>query len=45
MGRNVLKIVFNEVQGQRTNIQTVETKKTHVQLTVFAINAFDFSHT
>ncbi len=43
MGRNVLKIVFNEVQGQRTNLQTVETKK--AQLTVFAINAFDFSHT
>ena len=36
MGENVLKIVLNEVQGQGTNIQTVENlqlkKTTHSQL-------------
>jgi ribosomal protein L2 len=36
MGGNVLKIVLNEVQGQGTNIQTVENfqlkKTTHSQL-------------
>ncbi len=45
---NVLKIVFNEVRGQQTNFQTVETKSIEkiktTQLTVFA-NAFDSSHT
>ncbi len=45
MGRNVLKIVFIEVRGQRTNIQTVEVETKKTQRTVFAINAFDFSHT
>ena len=48
MGENVLKIVLNEVQGQGTNIQTVENfqlkKTTQLTLTAFA-NAFESSHT
>ncbi len=46
MGENVLKIVLNEVQGQGTNIQTVENLSTEKNntLTAFA-SAFESSHT